>query len=352
MAVEERGGTVLGRPIQILTADHQNKPDVGATIARRWLDVDKIDAFAEVQNSAVAIATANLATAADRVALMSAPGSSDLTGKFCTPLSIQWTWDGYAAVRTAAAPLLSSGIKSWFLIVPDYNFGISVAADARQLIEAAGGSVLGEVRVASGITDFSSELLQAQSSGAQAIMVGLPGADAAAITKQASEFGILSGAKFVSLVTTLTEVDSVGLQESQGLLVPEAFYWDLSPATRDWSKRFALRAKTFPNSLQAGVYGGVAHLLKAMDKAGTTEGRAVRQAMADMPINDMMTRDGVLRPDGRVIRDYHLFRVKAPTASRYPHDDYDLISTSPGAEAFRPMRDGKCPFIQNFVSTQ
>ena len=347
MAIDDAGGHILGRPIELLTADRQNKPDIGTTSARKWLDVDKIDAFIEVQNSAVAVATAELASAADRVALMSSPGSSDLTGRFCTPLGIQWTWDGYAAARVATAPLLAQGIKAWFFITPDYNFGHSVAAAARSLIEAAGGTISGEITVPVGMTDFSSALLQAQSSGAQAIMATSSGADSVTVTKQAAEFGILNSAQtFVSLVTTVTEIEALGLATAHGMLVPESFYWDLNDATREWSKRFLSRTQRYPNSFQAGVYSEVSHFLKAVTKTGTTEGKAVRQAMADIPINDMMTTNGSIRADGRVIRDMYLFKVKTPAQSNYEHDYYELVSTVAGKDAFRPMAEGGCKRVK------
>jgi branched-chain amino acid transport system substrate-binding protein len=347
MAIDDVHGQVAGRPIQLLTADHQNKPDIAMGIARRWLDVDKVDAFIEVQNSAVAVATSALVSAADRVVLMSTPGSSDLTGKYCTKLGIQWTWDGYAATKVAIPPLLAKGVKKWFFITPDYNFGHSVSADARRLIEASSGSVVGETTAGIGMADFSSMLVQAQSSGAQAIMANPSGADCVTVIKQAKEFGILdSGIAFVSLVATVTEVEAVGLATAHGLLVPESFYWDLNEATRAWSKRFLTRTNRYPNSYQAGVYGEAMHIFKAIEKAGTTEGAAVRQAMAEIPINDMMTKDGSIRPDGRVLRDMYLFRVNGPAASKYEHDFYELVATVPGNDAFRPMADGGCALVR------
>jgi branched-chain amino acid transport system substrate-binding protein len=347
MAIDDVHGQVAGRPIQLLTADHQNKPDIALGIARRWLDVDKVDAFIEVQNSAVAVATSALVSAADRVVLMSTPGSSDLTGKYCTKLGIQWTWDGYAATKVAIPPLLAKGVKKWFFITPDYNFGHSVSADARRLIEASGGSVVGETTAGIGMADFSSMLVQAQSSGAQAIMANPSGADCVTVIKQAKEFGILdSGISFVSLVATVTEVEALGLATAHGLLVPESFYWDLNESTRAWSKRFLTSTHRYPNSYQAGVYGEAMHIFKAIEKAGTTEGAAVRQAMAEIPINDMMTKNGSIRPDGRVLRDMYLFRVNGPGASKYEHDFYELVATVPGKDAFRPMANGGCALVQ------
>jgi branched-chain amino acid transport system substrate-binding protein len=347
MAIDEVGGQVAGRPIQLLTADHQNKPDIATGIARRWIDIDKVDAFLEVQNSAVAVATSAIASAAGRVVLMSTPGSSDLTGKYCTRLGIQWTWDGYAAARVAIPPLLAKGVKQWYFITPDYNFGHSVSADARRLIEASGGSVVGETMAPIGMSDFSSVLVRAQASGAQGIMSNPSGGDCVTVIKQAKEFGILDSAmSFVSLVATVTEVAALGLPTAHGLLVPESFYWDLNEASRTWSKRFLDLTGRYPNSFQAGVYGGTRHFFKAIEKAGTTDGTAVRQAMAEIPINDMMTKDGSIRPDGRVLRDMYLFRVKSAADSKYDHDFYDLVTTVSGQDAFRPMAEGGCKFVE------
>lgn len=349
MAVEDFGGKLLGKPIQVMSADHQLKPDLGSAIARRWIDEEGVDAFVEVQNSAVAVATVNLARDANKVIMFSSAGSTDLTGKYCSPVSAHWTWDAHSSVQAIARPLVEQGEKTWFFITPDYNFGKALIQDATRLIKSYGGEVIGEVRVPMGTADYSSALLQAQASGADVIAIAGSGGDAATNIKQAAEYGITTGGdqKVVSIVTSVTEIEAIGLETAQGILLPEAFYWDLNDQTREFSKRFRERTGQYPNQFTGGIYSSVSHFLKAAEAAGTTEGDAVIAKMREIPINDMMTENGRLREDGRVLRNIYLFQVKSPEESSYDHDFYKLVATVPGEQAFKPLSESECEFIKN-----
>lgn len=347
MAVDDFGGKVLGRKIEVLAADHQLKADVGAAIARRWIDVDHVDAFVEVQNSAVAVATVDLAKKANKVIMFSSAGSPDLTGKYCSPMNVHWTWDGYASVKAVAKPLVERGLKTWFFITPDYNFGKAMAADAKRLIESYGGKFVGEVRVPMGTTDYSSAILQAQASKAQVVVIGSSATDAATNIKQAAEYGLLgSKQRVVAIVTSVTEIEAVGLETSKGILLTEAFYWDLNDETRAFTKRFHERTGKYPNQFTAGIYGAVTHYLKAVEAAKTTAGDAVMKKMRELPINDMMTKNGKLREDGRVLRDIYLFEVKQPAESKSSRDVYKLVATIPGDEAFKPLSESECELVK------
>jgi branched-chain amino acid transport system substrate-binding protein len=349
MAVDDFGGKLMGRPIELLSADHQLKPDIGSSIARRWIDEENIDAFVEVQNSAVAVATLELARKANKTIMFESAGSTDLTGKLCTPVSVHWTWDGYQSVKATSTALLEKGLKSWFFLTPDYNFGKALSADARRLLAAEGGQFVGEVMIPTGSNDYSSALLQAQASHAQVIANGTSAVDAATIMKQAAEFGIInSNQRIVGVVLSVTEIESVGLQTAQGTMLTETFYWDLNDETRAWTKRFREKSGgRFPNQFQAGVYGAVTNFLKAAAAAGTTAGDQVVKKMRELPINDLGTKNGRLREDGRIIRDVYLFEVKSPKESKYDHDFYKLVATIPGDQAFKPLSESECPLVKH-----
>ena len=346
MAIEDFGGTVLGRKVILLTADHQNKPEVGANAARQWIDVEKIDAFVETQNSSIALAVHDLARKSNTVNIMIAPGSSDLTGKLCAANSVHWTWDSYMAVNAVVRPLVEKGFKSWYYIVPDAAFGRATVDDAKRILAAQGATFAGSSVTATGTTDFSSPLLQAQASKAQVVVVGSGGQDASNTIKQAAEFGISPAQQLGGVVVSTTEINSVGLNAAKGLMVAETFYWDLNDQTRAWSKRYEAKTGRVPNQMNAGVYGATTHLLKSIQAAGTTKTDDVMKKMRELPIIDIATKNVKLRPDGRVERDVFLFQVKTPAESKSPADVYKLIATIPGDKAFRPMADGDCPLVK------
>ena len=346
MAIEDFGGSVLGRKVILLTADHQNKPEIGANAARQWLDVEKIDAFVETQNSSIALAVNDLARKANKINIMTSPGSSDLTGKLCSANSIHWTWDTYMAVNGVVRPLVEKGFKSWYYIIPEGAFGRATLEDAKGILAAQGATLAGSTATATGTTDFSSALLQAQASKAQVVVIGGGGQDASNSIKQAAEFGIAAKQQLAGVVVSTTEINAVGLSAAQGLMVAETFYWDLNDETRAWSKRYEAKAGRLPNQMNAGVYGATIHLLKSIQAAGTTDTDAVMIKMRELPITDLATKNAKLRADGRVERDVFLFQVKTPAESKSPADVYKLVATIPGNQAFRPMAQGGCPLIK------
>jgi branched-chain amino acid transport system substrate-binding protein len=347
MAVEDFGGKVLGRPIEVIFADHQNKPDVGAALASRWYDIDGVDAIFDVPVSSVALAVQGVARERKRLVLFSAAGSSDLTGKDCSPYGTQWTFDSYALAKGTASAVTKSGGKSWFFLTANYAFGAAMEADARRFIADAGGEVLGSVRHPQGTTDFSSFLLQAQSSKAQVIALANAGNDTIMALRAAADFGIVSGGqKVAAMLTFLSDVHALGLPTAQGLQLTESFYWDLDDKTRAWSKRFAERANgRMPTMVHAGVYSAVTHYLKAVQSAATVDADKVAGAMRAAPISDAILTNAKVREDGRILRPYYLFEVKKPGESKVPYDYYKLVREIPAEEAARPLSEGRCPSI-------
>jgi branched-chain amino acid transport system substrate-binding protein len=346
MAVEDFGGTVAGKPIEIIHADHQNKTDVGAAIARRWIDSDAVDVIVDVPNSAIVLAVQQLAKEKNRVLLVSTAGTADLTGKACSPVGVHWTWDTYAFAASSAKSIVKQGGNSWFFVTADFAFGHAMQRDATRFIEAAGGRVVGGVRHPLNTADFSSFLLQAQSSGAKIVALANGGSDLANSVKQSEEFGIAKGGqRLAALAAFITEVHAVGLANAQGLLLTTSFYWDRTAETRQWSQRFFARRGVMPTQAQAGVYSAVTHYLKAVDTLGSDEAKAVVAKMRDMPVHDFFAEHGQVRADGRMVHDMYLVEVKKPEESRYPWDYYKIIQTIPGEEAFRPMGDNDCPLL-------
>jgi len=339
----ENAGTVLGRRVEILAADHQGKPDIGAAIATRWFDQDGVDAIVDVPVSSVALAVQDVARTRHKIVLFSLAGSSDLTGKDCSPTGFQWTFDTYALAKGAASALLAAGGKTWFFITADY----ALERDARAAVEADGGRVIGDVRHAMFTPDLSSYVLRARESGAQVVALANAGPDTVNSIKEASEFGLArSGQKLAALLISIDEVHGIGLQAAQGLDVVSSFYWDMNDQTRAWSARFAQRFGGWkPNMFQAGVYSAIRHYLKAMAAAGTDHGPAVAAKMREMPVNDFMMHDARIRADGRVMHDFYLFQVKSPADSKSPWDDYKLIRTIPAEQAARPESEGGCPLL-------
>jgi branched-chain amino acid transport system substrate-binding protein len=346
LAIEDVGRTVLGKPIRLLSADHQNKADLGATIARQWIDQENAGAIVDVPNSSVGFAVQELTRKTGRVFLMSSTGSSDFTGPACSPTGVQWTYDTYALANATGRAVVGQGGKSWFFITADYAFGHALERDASRAVIEAGGTVVGGVRSPLGSTDFASFLVQAQASKAQIVALATSGTDTVTVLKQFSEFGMrAAGQKLAGLLTGLNEVRSVGLEATQGMLLTEAFYWDRTDATRAFSKRFFERANRMPSQYQAGVYSVVLHYLKAMQQAGSQDGAKVVAAMRALPVNDFFATNGRLREDGRMVHDMYLFKVKSPGESKGTWDLYDLAATIPGDQAFRPLKDGGCPFV-------
>ncbi len=346
MAIEDAAGKVADKPIELIHADHQNKTDIGIEIARRWLDAENVDAIVDVPNSAIVLGIQQLAKERNRVLLVSAGGTADLTGKACSPVGVHWTWDTYAFAASSAKSIVQQGGDSWFFLTADFAFGHAMQRDATRFIEAAGGKVLGGVRHPLGTADFSSFLLQAQGSGAKIVALANGGSDMTNSIKQAAEFGIAKGGqRLAALAAYITDVHAVGLAGAQGLLLTTSFYWDRTDASRAWSQRFFARRGVMPTQAQAGVYSAVAHYLKAISALGSDEAQAVVGKMREMPIQDFFADHGVIRPDGRMVHDMYLVEVKKPAESHYPWDYYKIVKTIPGEEAFRPMSEGGCPLL-------
>ena len=348
MAVEDFGGTVLGKPIEIVFADHQNKPDVGSNITRQWIDQDGVDVIVDVPTSSVALAVQAITKEKERIFLMSGPASSDLTGKACSPFGFQWTYDTYALANGTGGAMVKQGGDTWYFLTSDYAFGHALERDTSAAVKEAGGKVLGAVRHPLNNSDFSSFLLQAQGSGAKVIGLANAGGDTINSIKQASEFGITqSGQSLAGLLVFISDVHSLGLKTSQGLVITTAFYWDQNDETRAFSKRFAEKmGGRVPSMTQAGVYSEIAHYLKAVKAAGTDDAKKVADQMRSMPINDFMTKDGKIREDGRIIRDMYLVQVKKPEESKGPFDYYNILRTIPGEQAYRPLDKGDCPLVK------
>jgi len=346
MAVEDFGGKVMGKRIEVVAADHQNKPDVGASIARRWFDLERVDAIADVPTSSVAFAVQEIARQKNRALLISSSGSSDLTGKACSPFSVHWTYDTYALSHAVGNALLKRGADTWFFLTADYAFGLALEKDARAVVEAGGGKVLGSVRHPQDTSDFSSFLLQAQRSKAKIVALANAGGDTVNSIKQAQEFGITPKQQIVGLLTYISDVHSLGLQNAQGLLLASAFYWDMNEETRAWAKRFIVRVNKVPTMANAGVYGAVLHYLKAIEAAKTDQASVVVSTMKKIPVNDFFTKNGSVREDGRVMRNLYLFQVKTPGESKYKYDYYKLLDTIPAEKAFRPLSEGNCPLVK------
>ncbi len=333
--------------VEILGADHQNKADVGANVARAWVDRDNVAAVVDVPNSAVGLAINQVMKEKNRAFLASSTATSDLTGSQCAPTTVQWTFDTWALANGTARAVMANGGKRWFFIGSDYALGAAIIRDAGAVIKAGGGQVLGDVRAPIGTSDLSSYLLQAQASGAEVIATANGGDDAVNTVKQAKEFGIGTTQKMASMMVFLTDVKSMGLEIAQGLLLTEAFYWDLNDETRAWSKRFAARAGgRMPTMNHAGVYSETLAYLRAAQAIGSISGQAVIAKMKAAPIDDKLFGPTTIRADGRAVHAMYLFRVKAPGASKGPDDLYDLVATIPAEQAFRPMAEGGCALVK------
>jgi branched-chain amino acid transport system substrate-binding protein len=342
MAIEDFGGSVLGKPIELVFADDRNDTGLGVSIARRWY-AEGVDAITDVANSAVALAVQQLSRELKKIVLFSSPASADLTGQNCSPYAVDWTYDTYALAHGTAKAIVRSGGDSWFFIAADYAFGYAMQRDASNVIRSGGGTVLGSVFVPLGMPDFSQYLLQAKTSAAKVVGLAISGQEMISAIKQASEFSIVQdGQRLAGLLVFITDVHSLGLEIAQGLLMTTAYYWDQNDKTRAWAERFFSKMKRMPTMVQAGVYGAITHYLKAVQAAGSKDPDAVMAKMREMPIDDFMTHDGKLRIDGRVLRDMYLYEVKTPAESKYPWDYLKLLQTIPADEAFRPLDEGGC----------
>jgi branched-chain amino acid transport system substrate-binding protein len=349
MAVEDFGGTVAGKKIEVVAGDLQNKADVGLGVARRWYDTENVDVIMGLGNSAVALAVQGITQEKNRIAITTSAGSTALTGKSCSPLGMHWVYDTYALANgTASAVMSRGGGDSWFFLTADYAFGHSLEQDTAAVVKKKGGKVVGSVRAPLNSSDFSSFLLQAQSSKAEVIGLANAGADTINAIKTASEFGVVAGGqKLAGMLVLLTDIHTLGLNTAQGLLFTEAFYWDQNDETRAFSKRFAERHNGKPpTSFQAGIYSAALHYLKAVKEAGTDEAKAVVAAMKKLPVNDFMTKNGSIREDGRMMRDMYLLQAKKPSESKGEWDLMNVVSTIPADQAYRPLSESDCPLLK------
>lgn len=347
MAVEDFGGKVLGKPIEVVVADHQNKPDTASALARKWFDVEKVDMIGNLINSSIALTVSGLAKDKNRIAIINGSGSSRLTNDACTPNSIHYAYDTYALARGTGSALAHAGKKSWYFLTADYAFGHALEADTTAVVKALGGKVLGATRYPPETFDQSSFLLQAQSSKAEVVALAGSGTVLVNSIKSAQEFGIQQGGQTLAgLLVWITDVKSLGLQAAQGLVLTNAFYWDRDDETRAWAKRFFERMKRMPHMGDAGDYSSTMHYLKAVQAAGTDEAQAVMKKMRETPINDMFAKGGKIREDGRMVHDMYLFQVKKPAESKGAWDYYNLKGTVKGDDAFLPLAQSKCAAVK------
>ncbi|NBS96500.1 MAG: ABC transporter substrate-binding protein [Betaproteobacteria bacterium] len=347
MAVEDFGGKVLGAPIDVIVADHLNKPDVAISKAREWFDTQKVDMIGNLVNSAVALGVAGVAKEKNRIAIVTTSGSSRLTNDGCTPNSIHYAYDTWSLANGTAKALLDSGLDTWFFLTADYAFGHALEMDAGNLIKANDGKVIGSVRYPMETVDHSSFLLRAQGSKAKVIALAGSGMSFVNAVKSAREFGVSRGNQTIAgLLVWINDVHSLGLETAQGMLLTNAFYWDRDEETRAWSRRFFDRMKRMPNMGDAGDYSSTMHYLKSIQAAGTDDATAVMAKMKETPINDFFAKGGVIRQDGRMVHDMYVYEVKSPAESKYPWDYYKLRATIPAKQAFRPLADSTCPFVK------
>ena len=347
MAVADFGGSVLGKPIEVISADMQNKVDVGVGIARRWYERDQVDLIIGIPHSAIALGVVKLAEQTNRLVMPTAAATAELTGKSCSAHSVHWVYDTYGQGKTLVNAIMKQGGDSWFFITVDYAFGHALEQNATDFVKAAGGKVLGSARHPLNNADFSAFLVQAQASKAKVVVMANGGADITNAIKQAKEFGLDKGGQRVAaLLIQYPEVHALGLATAQGLLMASSFYWEMSPEARAFTDRFAAAKGMPPTMIQAGTYGATLHYLKAVKAAGTDEAKAVMAKMKEMPINDFMTKQGRIREDGRVMRDMYLMQVKTPDESKSEWDLAKIVATLPGDQAFRPLAEGGCPLVK------
>ena len=347
MAIDEFGGKVLGMPVELVYADHQNKPDIGGAIARKWFDTEKVDAILDVASSSPALAVLEIAKEKKKILTLSSPGSIRITNDACGPYAIHWAYDTYAIAQSTGRALVEQGFDTWFFVTADYAFGHSLENDLSAVVTGLGGKVLGNTRHPVSTADFSSALLTAQNAKPKVIALANAGGDTINSIKQASEFGLTqSGYKLAALAGFINDVHGLGLKEAQGLTITEASYWDLNDDTRKWSQKFFATVGAMPNMLQTGTYSSVLHYLKAVQAAGTDSTEAVMAKMREITVNDVFYKNGKIREDGRMVHDMYLFEVKKPAESKKPWDYYKLLATIPADKAFQPLSQSKCPLVK------
>ncbi|OKO79537.1 ABC transporter substrate-binding protein [Bradyrhizobium sp. NAS96.2] len=347
MAIEEFGGSMFGKPIELVTADALNKADVAATITRKWYEAENVDMIIDMPTSATALAGMEMSKQFEKIMIVTDAASSDITGKSCSPYTLHWTYDTYANAHTVGSAIVKNGGDTWFFITADYVFGHSIERDTGDVVRAAGGKVLGSARHPLNTPDFSSFLLQAQSSKAKIVGLANGGGDTINAIKQAAEFGIVAGGQnLAGIVMFISDIHSLGLKLAQGLIITEAYYWDLNDRTRAFGKRFFERTKRMPTMNQAATYSATLHYLNAVKAAGTRETKPVLANMRATPVRDAFTDNGVVREDGRMVHSMFLFEVKKPEESKAPWDYYKVLAEVPGDQAFRPLKDGGCPLTK------
>ncbi|MCS3729043.1 ABC transporter substrate-binding protein [Bradyrhizobium betae] len=347
MAIEDFGGQMFGKPIDMVSADVLNKPDVASTIARKWWETEGVDMIIDLPTSATALAVMELSKQYEKIMIVTDAASSDITGKSCSPYTAHWTYDTYSNAHTVGSAIVKNGGDTWFFLTADYVFGHSIERDTGDVVRAAGGKVLGSVKHPLNTADFSSFLLQAQASKAKIIGLANGGGDTINAIKQAGEFGIVAGGQnLAAIVMFISDVHSLGLKLAQGLIITEAYYWDLNDKTRAFGKRFMERVKRMPTMNQAATYSATLHYLKAVQAAGTKDTKTVMAKMRELPVKDAFTDNGILREDGRMVHSMFLFQVKKPEESKGPWDYYKLLAEVPADQAFRPLKDGGCPLVK------
>ncbi len=346
MAIDDFGGKVLGKKIELVSVDHQNKPDIAANKAREWFDTEKVDVITDLPTSSAALAVMEVANQKNKITLISTGASTKITNDNCNATNVHWTYDTYALAVGTGKAVVANGGDSWFFITADYAFGHSLENDTAAVVKASGGKVVGDVKAPFPNTDFSSFLMQAQASGAKIIGLANAGADTINAIKQAKEFGITQNQTLAGLLIFITDINSLGLDTAQGMVLTTGFYWDRNDETRAWSKRFRERHKNMPTMGQAGVYSSLMHYFSAVEKAGTDEPAAVMAAMKSMPINDMFAKNGYIRDDGRMVHDMYLVQVKKPSESKGPWDYYKVLRTIPGDEAYMSLDKSTCKLVK------
>jgi len=344
MAIDEMGGQVLGKPIELVFADHQNKPDIAAAIARQWFDERKVDAILDVASSSPALAVIEIAKDKGKIITLSSPGSTRITNENCGPFAVHWAYDTYAIAQSTAQSLVRQGFDSWFFVTADYAFGHGLQEQSSRVIAENNGRVVGSVRLPVGTADFASALVRAQSSGAKVVALANAGTDTINSIKQAAQFGLTQGGqKLATLAGFINDVHGLGLAEAQGLTITEASYWDTNDETRAWSRKFFDKVKAMPNMLQTGTYSSTLHYLKAVAAAKTDASGPVMEAMRATTVNDIFYKNGRIRPDGRLVHDsMSLYEVKKPSESKAPWDYYKRLATIPGDQAFQPIASSTC----------
>ena len=349
MAIDDFGGRVAGKKIELVVADHQNKADIASSKAREWFDTGKVDAIMDVAVSAPALAVLEVAKQKQKVVIFNGPGLDRLTGDLCMPSTVHYVYDTYALANVTASAITARGGKEWFFVTADYAFGHSLQEQASAVVTAQGGKVLGAARHPIGATDFASFLLSAQNSKAQVVGLANAGGDTVNTIKAAREFGLTTGKNkqtLAGLLMYINDIHAIGLRTAGGLMLTEGFYWDMNDETRAWSKRYFEKMKKMPNMSQAGAYSSTMHYLKAVQAANTDDTAQVMAKMKATPINDFFAKNGRIREDGRMVHDMYLFEVKSQAESKYPWDYYKLVATVPGDKAFLPLSQSKCPMVK------